>query len=118
MADRITERALAVFRECYPATDSAAEWDESALRERTCFVMGFCVALTSSPWRPIEECGALEDGWYDVWVVKPEYDGGAGQLMHARRFPSGEFVVAGLIYEAQHITHVHRMGPIRGPGEG
>lgn len=74
--------------------------------------------LTSDPWLPIEECGELEDGWYDVWVVKPEYDGGAGQFMHARRFPSGEFVVAGLIYEAQHITHVHQMGPIRGPGEG
>lgn len=115
MADRITERALAVFRECYPATDRAAEWDESALRARTCFVMGFCVALTSSPWVPIEECGGLERGRYLVQLrsgaqIVALWSGDSeGWVLRQRDLDEFD--------SPRDITHVHQMGPIRGPGE-
>lgn len=68
----------------------------------------------SDPWVPIEERGELEAGEYLVrmkeFITIARWSGAEWQvrIVDAERY----------YYRAEHITHVHRMGPIRGPGEG
>lgn len=60
-------------------------------------------ALTFDPWAPIEERGEL-------LITIARWSGAEWQvrIVDAERY----------YFRADHITHVHRMGPIRGPGEG
>lgn len=75
--------------------------------------------MASSPWRPIEECGELEAGEYPVRMKR----GALEPLITIARWSGAEWQVRIVdaeryYYRAEHITHVHEMGPIRGPGEG
>src|SRR5690606_1335237 len=77
----------------------------------------------SDPWLPIEECGELEAGAeYLVRMQRGKLDELITELITIARWSGAEWQVRigdaeRYYYRAEHITHVHRMGPIRGPGE-
>lgn len=78
----------------------------------------------SDPWRPIDECGELEGGKeYLVRMKRGKLDELITELITIARWSGAEWQVRigdaeRYSYRAEDITHVHRMGPIRGPGEG
>lgn len=70
----------------------------------------------SDPWVPIEECGELERGRYLVQLrsgaqIVALWSGDSeGWVLRQRDLDEFD--------SPRDITHVHQMGPIRGPGEG
>jgi hypothetical protein len=80
----------------------------------------------SDPWLPIEECGELEAGEYLVRMKHADTETlvvPVCELITIARWSGAEWQVRIVdaeryYYRADHITHVHRMGPIRGPEEG
>ena len=73
-----------------------------------------------STWVPIEECGELEEG--AEYLVRMKR-GVLEPLITIARWTGAEWRVRiadveRYDYRAEHITHLHEMGPIRGPGEG
>jgi hypothetical protein len=78
-------------------------------------------------WLPIEECGELEAG--AEYLVRMKHAATEAlvvlvcELITIARWSGAEWQVRigdaeRYYYRADHITHVHRMGPIRGPGDG
>src|SRR5690606_10497101 len=72
----------------------------------------------SSPWRPIEDYLSLTPGEYMVRMKRGEL----AEHITIARWSGAEWQVRIVdaeryYYRAEHITHVHSMGLIRGPGE-
>ncbi len=70
---------------------------------------GLAVVDTSTHWVPIEECGELEEGRTYLVLVD-------GESLYLANWQMGEWLTIERIHPSR-ITHVHQMGPIRGPGE-
>lgn len=76
-------------------------------------------AIVSSPWRPIEDYLSLAPGEYMVRMKRGELE----EHITIARWTGAEWRVRiadveRYDYRAEHITHLHDMGPIRGPGRG
>lgn len=113
---RITKAVRLADRKFEKVGGSSRHWVRECLLPEL-ETEGLAIVDTPSPWRPIEECGELEekiDVMYLVWAQNERFAGS-----HIAHRVNGEWKLtdAPKFFKTSDITHIHQMGPIRRPGE-